>query len=443
MINIDFSKIIGPIKPAHGVGNGPLNALARDKSKEFREARIPFSRLHDTAGQYGSGIFVNIHCIFPNFDADVNDPKSYYFEATDLYINAIINAGTQVYYRLGETIENSKLLKIFVRPPKDYLKWAQICEHIIMHYNEGWADGFHHNIKYWEVWCEPDNPSLWADATPEQYYELYYVTSNHLKNRFPDMKIGGYSASGFYSTTREKVSKWFGTLVPFMHGFFEYITREDKKSPLDFFSWHCYTTDPKEIGEHARFVDEQLKKYGFENSESILAEWNYALTWDYEDVKKRKSIFGAAMNAACIMQMQNSSIDVGMYYDSEITRSNYCGLFDYNTSANLKPYYALYYFGKLFCLGTQTEADADDEDIFIVSACDGTRAGVYITNFSDDLREETIEITGDYQISEMLVTNAYVTNEKTEGRLACADGKINVTFKPYELMYIEFEKPVQ
>lgn len=38
----------------------------------------------------GSGEFVNIHCIFKNFDADVNDPASYNFAATDGNSSAIM-----------------------------------------------------------------------------------------------------------------------------------------------------------------------------------------------------------------------------------------------------------------------------------------------------------------------------------------------------------------
>ena len=205
MITVDFLKKEGFIKPVHGVNNGPVTNIssgATDKKEEFRVAHIPFSRLHDTGGSYGSGIFVNIHCIFPNFDADVNAPASYFFEPTDIYLQNITDAGTEVFYRLGESIESSKLLKIYVKPPKDFLKWAQICEHIIMHYNEGWADGFFHNIRYWEILGEPDNKNLWT-GTPEEYFELYHITATHLKKRFHDIKIVGYSASGFYSTTRE------------------------------------------------------------------------------------------------------------------------------------------------------------------------------------------------------------------------------------------------
>lgn len=48
-------------------------------------------------------------------------------------------------FRLGEPIENavSKGYKArYIHAPKDPVKWARICEHIIRHYTEGWANGF-------------------------------------------------------------------------------------------------------------------------------------------------------------------------------------------------------------------------------------------------------------------------------------------------------------
>ena len=48
--------------------------------------------------------------------------------------------------------------------PKDFKKWAVICEHIIRHYTEGWADGFFYDMPYWEIWNEPDLDSDSAAA---------------------------------------------------------------------------------------------------------------------------------------------------------------------------------------------------------------------------------------------------------------------------------------
>ena len=52
---------------------------------------IPYGRLHDIEYPFGSGQFVDIHCIFPDFDADENDPASYYFTSTDMYLQAMMD----------------------------------------------------------------------------------------------------------------------------------------------------------------------------------------------------------------------------------------------------------------------------------------------------------------------------------------------------------------
>ena len=155
-VTIDWNVSVGKIRPLHGVNSGPRTySFAHDTSEYFREAGIPFSRLHDTEYPYGSGHFVDIPCIFKNFDADPCDPASYDFAMTDMYIKAIVDVGTQVFYRLGVSIEHAPV-KRNIYPPKDFEKWAVICEHIIRHYNEGWANGLHLGIEYWEIWNEPE-----------------------------------------------------------------------------------------------------------------------------------------------------------------------------------------------------------------------------------------------------------------------------------------------
>ena len=208
---------------------------------------------------------MDVHAIFPNFDADVNDPASYDFPITDNYLQQIIDSDTKVFYRLGTKIEH-EIKKYNIHPPKDFQKWAQICEHIIMHYTEGWANGFHHDIAYWEIWNEPDldfehpeRQRTWTGSA-EQFYEFYEIAATHLKSRFPHLKIGG-PACAFRK--------------PWFDGFLEYLTRDGNRVPLDFFSWHRYTSLPEKIYERSAYVRETLDRYGYTDTESILNEWNY------------------------------------------------------------------------------------------------------------------------------------------------------------------------
>ena len=192
-IVVNPGRELGRIKPMNCVNNGPVGNGFYNKA-----ARIPYARTHDTSYwlSYGGEHTVDISAIFPDFSKDENDPASYDFKVTDNYLKSLIDAGTEVFYRLGQRIEHT-VKKYNVYPPEDFGKWARVCEHIIRHYNEGWADGFHWNIKYWAIWNEPDLdagnkglPLMWG-GTEEQFYDLYKTTALHLKKCFPDLMIGG------------------------------------------------------------------------------------------------------------------------------------------------------------------------------------------------------------------------------------------------------------
>ncbi len=207
-IYIDPTQITGKIKPMHCVNNGPIQATStqvRSNAAEYAAARIPYARIHDAAfcSFYGSEHTVDIQAVFPDFDKDPEDPASYDFTITDHYLKTILDCGTKIFYRLGSKIEHW-IKKYNTLPPKDFKKWAVICEHIIMHYNEGWADGFRWNIEYWEIWNEPDgaedgwppeDKACWG-GTVAQFYEFYTLAAKHLKQRFPSLKISGPVLAG-------------------------------------------------------------------------------------------------------------------------------------------------------------------------------------------------------------------------------------------------------
>ncbi len=415
-VKVDFSKTLGEIKAVNGVGNGPLTGrFTRDRRAEFRAAGIPYSRLHDTESQMGSGEFVNIHCIFKNFDADVNDPASYNFAATDIYIQAILDAGTKVFYRLGETIENrEKILRSHTFAPKDPYKWAQICEHIIRHYNEGWADGFHMGIEYWEIWNEPEGAPTttpnWG-GTEKEFFELYRITANHLKKCFPNIKVGGYASTGFYdvnsldshsiapgaeakqTTTVIGIKESFP--VSYMYRFFEYITAEETYAPIDFFSWHFYGTKPERCRFEIELSEELLKHFGLSHIESILDEWNWMQCWAPQEGKIRKSMLGAAFVSAMHTTMQKSTLSKSMYYDAEPGRIGFCGLFnEYDSSILEKPYYSFVAFNKLRALGTEAYTDEDSDGIYTVAATDGTDAALMLTAYENETEAVEIEVSG-------------------------------------------------
>ena len=238
---IDLSRQNGKIKPMNAVNNGPAGSAVRGTSnfETYAAAEIPYARNHDASfsSGYGGEHTVDVHRIFKNFDADENDPASYVFEPTDKYLANIDSVGTKTFYRLGASIQPDYRYGTY--PPKDFEKWARICEHIIRHYTEGWADGLHYDIEYWVIWNEPDcrnrdgsNP-CWQ-GSDEEFIEFYSTSAKYLKKCFPNLKIGGPAFCFIWDNE-------------FMKNFLKYVA--ENKIPLDFLSYHCYARTPDEVRE--------------------------------------------------------------------------------------------------------------------------------------------------------------------------------------------------
>lgn len=384
-ITVDTSKIVGKIKPMHGAGQPPLMGHDTSYFKYLKEAGIPYSRLHDVGGPYGGYRWVDIPNIFRDFDADENDPNSYDFAFTDVLMKGLVDNGIEPYYRLGITIENASHIKAYrTAPPKDYEKWARICEHIIMHYNEGWANGFHFNVKYWEIWNEPEceeeyhgSTMMW-DGVPEQFFRLYDVASKHLKNRFPNIKIGGYGSCGFYALHRPG-AEWPEVWLDYFHKFFKYI--KEHNSPIDFFSWHSYSKTETNI-MYTKYLQEKLEEFGYSHIETHLNEWH--------PVKEDKGkAHHSAEIAGNMIAMQNSPVvDVCCIYDMRLNgASTYAAVFDLNTQKPIKSYYSFVAFNHLYQLKNQVEASVDTEGMYVLCAKDGEKTALLLVNLSGKKQE--------------------------------------------------------
>lgn len=398
-ITIDCTTEIGRIKPMHAVNNGPIYARSdqtRGNFDLYKAAGIPFARNHDASfcASYGGEHSVDISAVFPNFDADPIDPASYDFVMTDEYLRTILDAGTQIFYRLGSKIEHG-IKKYGTLPPKDFNKWAVVCEHIIRHFNEGFADGHHWNIEYWEIWNEPDldpddstNKRCWG-GTAKQFYELFTITARHLKACFPDLKIGGPALA-------HNTGAW-------LDGYLDALTAGETPVPLDFFSWHIYSTDPWKVMDKANVVREKLDRAGYTETESILNEWNYVENWNTKFIHSIEMIIGirgAAFTTACMCEGQNGNIDMMMYYDARPSAFN--GLFEYYTFRPLKGYYPFVMFNDLYTLGTQVKSESDDRDIHVVSAKNDENSAAMICYYTPDenAKEKTVMInaTGTFDL---------------------------------------------
>ena len=400
-ISVDFEKKLGKIGMLHGMNNGPLMHQG-DFSKEYAEIGVPFVRYHETHSP--SAKCLEIPYIFRDFDADENDPANYFFGVTDKVMAAAVKQGITIMYRLGMGTEQKPQINCL--PPKDHDKWARICVNIIRHYNDGWANGFHYGIEYWEIWNEPDLQVYWTD-TPESYADLYEKAARAIKAYDPSLKVGGFAVAGVYTHG----------YMGFGDVFFRHVT--ENNVPIDFYSFHFYSEFFDKIELKCRYVVETLKKWGlYGKIESINSEWHgiglhgESQKWDLSDTKR---ICTAVCNVGAMIMMQKYGVTKAAYYDPE-NRGAFCGVWDIHGNKQ-KPFYGFKAFGELYRVGTEYECTTDTEGMEVLAARNDEKAYVLIANHDAAGGEYTLDLSA-LPPSDMKV---YVLDEARDLALSDSD----------------------
>lgn len=447
-LRIDCAKEIGTIRPLHGINGGPVeNQGLIDLSAYHSQIKVPLTRLHDCNWPVSDS--VDIHTIFPNFNADPSLPANYDFTRTDAYIKSVLATGSGIVYRLGENIEHGPD-KRRSRPPADAGKWAQICIGIISHYNDGWANGRHDNIRYWEIWNEPENrPNCWS-GTDEDYFKLYAVASKAIKARFPEIRIGGPAVGN-----TGRVEKGVFAPSEFTTKFIDYCKHESL--PLDFFSWHIYTDDPRDVLVEAKGVRDLLDRAGLNKVESHLNEWNYLPEKDWGPVvkdgqgEKRENFYARAGGpegasfVACVLEgLQDVPIDAANFFSGN---SQSFGLFNVH-GVPKKPFYAFKAFASL--LETPVRLQTKGGVAGRLGVCAGTNGDhseirVMLSNFSNradksNLILEHLPWEGASQY-EMIVVDANDNgNTPHNGRITAGDRAIEIPMNAYSVVVLKIHR---
>lgn len=403
IINIDLNEIVGKIKPMHGMTNSPIVYGSHDNRRQWKRAGIPFARLHDT--DYPRGQVVDIPRIFPNFAADENDPANYMFANTDAVIEGIIDCGAEIIYRLGTSIEHTRQ-KIDTVVPTDMDKWARICCNIIRHYNEGWANGYHFNIKYWEIWNEPNltQDDMWQ-GTQADYFRMYETASKLIKKTFPDVYVGGPTlAEAMEDVENSLKADYIDT--PYASAFLEFVKKTG--SPLDFYSFHLYRRNIWEYEEVSRYMRELLDEYGFNDVIMVCDEWNIkdenndfaldngtyvgnseATQW----LDDMKSEIGASFVAAVMITFQKGPLDISTYYDAN-SYMTFCGVFE-KSGFPTKTYNTFRCFDKLYRLnGGEVKTECDTENNYVLAAKNEKEVVVLISNYNGKNSDVKVNFNG-------------------------------------------------
>ena len=366
----------GVIRKLNGGNMGPPIAgemSGRNIRKSYKELNLAFARLHDTPLDNPNCPLVDIHNIFPLFHLDASDPRNYCFRHTDDYLhNCIVEANTPVFYRVGESIDHS-VNKYFIEPPADVDKWIEVVSNIIRHYTQGLWNGFHYDIKYWEIWNEPEcggNKRLDPNAKNlmwlgdlESFFRFFSKVVKELKKRFPHLKFGGPAHCGWSDSV--------GGI------FLEQCAAE--KVPLDFYSYHCYFDDPFGwIRESPALVRKKLDSLGYDKTEIILNEWHY-FPGDWHRLRndstykqnmynnEMKGLNAAAAIVAVMSLWQDTPLDYGAYYTCSTTA---WGCYVTGSRKETPSYYALKAYGEIVRFPVRTVSSCDGENVTVLSGRD-------------------------------------------------------------------------
>jgi len=324
-ITVDAGSFAGRLRSLQGVNGAPAPRTHKpenftfggwnmpegvDVTAGYRTARIDLVRTHDAYGPGdidarfesaqapGGGLISaqrDVLDLFPDPDADPGNPRSYNFGPTDQLITSIVRTGAQVMFRLGRSEGADP------QPPRQPDRYAAIARHIVLHYNRGWAHGFHFGIRYWEIWNEPDLGKVFWAGTAQQYFDLYGKLSRAVKQADPHALVGGPAIARPNDDT------------PYRDAFMEYVRVEHL--PLDFYSWHWYATDSNDPLDFIRIsadIRARLDKHGFTGTRSMLTEWNYGLTDTAPPAMQRASFI-----ASSLIYMQDAPIDAAALYRAD------------------------------------------------------------------------------------------------------------------------------
>jgi xylan 1,4-beta-xylosidase len=388
-LHIDAGKATGTIRSFQGLNGPPSPVMAGlpDLTHQYKDLRASQVRTHDFMGPADidshfelanaplawlipdaaqrAGVVQagNAGVIFSDWSADAEKAASYNFGPTDRVISAIHASGAEVYYRVGRSWGSSNL-----DPPPDFDKYASVVKHIALHYNQGWGNGFHYNIRYWEFWNEPE--ALFWSGTPEQFYSLYEKTARALKSVDPALKVGGDAIAFAYNDG------------PYREGFLNYCASHHV--PLDFYSWHTYadgSADPYDAVRLAQEIRRILDARGFPKAESILSEWNLTPDFTENERERLQGEENAAFIGAVLSYFQDAPLDHADFYRGDAA---WMGLFRLD-GRYFKTAYAFQAMGKM--QDTPQRLAVDGADTFGFAALagrseDGNTVQIIISNYA-------------------------------------------------------------
>lgn len=472
-LSADFGNVTGKIRPAlHSSGFGPTicSQTAQDLA-DVKAMGFKYARTHDWALVNPNDRVCDWHHIFPLQHLDATDPKNYVFAPTDYLLKRTREeAGIDIFFRLGTSIEHSgDKIHFNSRIPEDFDKVAEVFAGTVRHYNRGWANGHHWDIKYWEIWNEPDGVNNmwclpegdepWLAVTDEDkrkserrqalFTEFFVKCLKRMKGEFGDtIKVGGPAMCG-----------WKGSPEHAQRDYFARILGACKKEGLapDFISWHHYANDPMTLNNSAADARALCDSFGFTKCELIVNEWHYfGSTYSWEDMQRSSDpeakarifegpdshhgIRSSCFTLSTLANIQRSKLDQAYFYGCSHTGS--WGFKDFHQN-KYKLFYALKMFGDLVKAYPEMCASESAGTVTLLAVCNPSgRKGLLVSDYGGAGRGISIDIKGvapDAKVTCTLLDNRH---DLTPHTATLKDGRLSLMKPDFysAAFFVEFEE---
>jgi hypothetical protein len=429
LLTADFSQETGKIRPElHSSGFGPLIcSCPQAVIDDIRSMGFKAARTHDWALLNKAERVCDYYHVFPLAHLDAKDPRNYVFGPTDYLLRRTREeTGLDVFFRLGASIEHSGPKVHFnTLIPEDFDKVAEVFAATIRHYNRGWADGYEWDVRYWEVWNEPDGVNnMWClpdgdrgegdtaearvadqDAREKKRLELFarfFATClRRIKGEFGDtVKVGGPALCSWRKGKPGRIGtgEYFRRILE--------VCRESGAAP-DFISWHYYGNSPDAMLASVDRARKICDDAGFPKCELVVDEWHYLnVPWEQlrsVDPKVRARVWkgpashngidSSCFNLTLLSRFQTSKLDQAYYYGCSHT-----GSWGYRSESGekYKVYYGLKLFGELvrgypvMC----ASGGADGVAVLAAKSADGARRALLVSDYRSGAREISVDVAG-------------------------------------------------
>ena len=218
--------------------------------------------------------------------------------------------------------------------PSNPKQWKQLVKSVMRHLS------CEKKYRIWyEVWDSPDTDNFFL-GDEKDYLNLYRVAAEAAKELNNEkyqrrnkikISIGGPSVTWWFqndegdNTIRTPEKSLIYGLIKLCR---------TRKLPLDFISWHAYSTDPRADKEATTYnklptqlIKDWLKYFHFKGEVSLIVdEWNYDSGLNILPERADKAYIGASYIPARLENMNEAGIDRQVFYCLEDFQNNKEGI---------------------------------------------------------------------------------------------------------------------